>query len=214
MASGRNSVWQQVWTIRDDDRADWNGFEACFESIDQYERWTQHIADILCAGLRLTSNDVVADIGCGTGRVATLIAPHVQQVLAFDYAPTLIRIASERRPRSNIAHVVADMTKLQPEALGVSKAYAVGSLFYLDSVADAFGVIKRFVEHGAAFAAIDLPDRNSPEQRGRSYDTSVYSHLDFDADELTAEFPSARIVRDDYPDYVNAAFRFHAFVEP
>jgi hypothetical protein len=79
-------------------------------------------------------------------------------------------------------------------------------------VGDVLDLIRRFVASGASFAAIDLPDRNATDARKRSYDTSVYTHLDFDADELLAEFPGAKIVRNDFPGYVNGKFRFNAFV--
>jgi SAM-dependent methyltransferase len=209
----RSAAWHGVWNDRDDERADWNGFEQCFESIAHYEQWIRHIAAMLTMELSLRSNDVVADLGCGTGRFATLVAPRVKHVFAFDYALAPIRVATTFRQLPNITYKVADMTTLHPVTLGASKAYAVGSLFYLNSVEDVFSLIRRFVESGASFGAVDLPDRHTTSpSRQRSYDTSVYSHLDFDADQLQSEFPGTRIVRDEYAGYANAKLRFHAFI--
>jgi len=140
---GRSALWRSVWHDRDDERADWNGFVQCFESIEHYERWTRHIASSLCSDIDLTDGDTVADLGCGTGRFAALVAPHVQGVLTFDYGAAPIRVAVAKRQLPNISYQVADVTALQPRTLAVSKAYAVSSLYYLDSAEVVFDLIRR-----------------------------------------------------------------------
>ena len=213
MGNDRNSVWHSVWDNRDDYQVDWNGYESCFDSQERYEEWMRHIASMLRTQLRLTDDDVVVDLGCGTGRFATLIAPYVKQVLAFDYAAAPIAFANSRRPARNVTYQVADITTLKPRNLGATKAYSVGCLFYLNSIESAYGVIRQSVETGIPFAAIDLPDGEIQlPKREYSYDTSVYSHLSFNAHQLEAQFSGTKIVRDDYLEYINSKYRFHAFI--
>src|SRR5690349_15655987 len=66
----RGDVWRPVWTDRDDDRSDWNGWESCFTDVTAYERWIGEVATLIVNELQLGPSDIVADLGCGTGRVA------------------------------------------------------------------------------------------------------------------------------------------------
>ncbi len=43
---------------------------------------------------------VVLDLGAGTGRLACLLAPEVEQVYAFDLAPEMLRVGREKLRRS------------------------------------------------------------------------------------------------------------------
>jgi 2-polyprenyl-3-methyl-5-hydroxy-6-metoxy-1,4-benzoquinol methylase len=88
------------------------------ETLEPYEQWIGHVVSTLFAELSLTSEDVVADLGRGSGRYAAAVAPRVKQVLAFDYAVAPIRVATARRTLSNVNYQVADITTLQPETLG------------------------------------------------------------------------------------------------
>ena len=162
--------------------------------------------------LDLSPDDVVADLGCGTGRIAALVAPHVSQVLAFDYSDLLLKIAASRRQADNIVFQTADLNDLNSAALPVTKAFAVGSLFYLNSMERVVRLIGGFVDRGVAFAAIDLPDAGIPDRRERSYDTELYNHLRFDPKFLLGQFPRGRIIRGRFPGYVNDSSRFSLFI--
>jgi ubiquinone/menaquinone biosynthesis C-methylase UbiE len=204
----RSATWRGVWSDRDHDLADWNGYESSFESLDAYEVWIEHVGSSLRDLLSLSPGDVVADLGCGTGRVAAQVAPWVREVHAFDYAEAPIRVASSRRSHPHVTYHVSDLTGVDPVDFAVTKAYAVGSLHYLDSRDVVLGLVQRFVDAGSTFVAFDLVDASMTGSPVRSYDTTVYSHLTFRPEDFTGRFPGARVLRDAYPGYANAPYRF------
>jgi SAM-dependent methyltransferase len=209
----RGDLWHGVWTERDHDRADWNGFEACFASTADYESWTGEIAAMICRELALGPSDVVADLGCGTGRIAALVARRVRAVVALDYSETVLDVARHRRPCPNITYGQADLNRLDPGTLAVTKAYAVGSLFYLDSEEVVRQLIGGFHRRGVGFAAMDLPDECIGDDERRAYDRQVFTHLQFGPHRLLEAFPTGRVLRLDFPGYVHARRRF-SFVLP
>ena len=209
----RGELWREVWNQRDEERADWNGCEACFESFEEYERWNAHTAAMIREELDLSPDDVVADLGCGTGRIAELVVPYVSRVLAYDYSAPALKVAAARRNVKRISFHLADLNELDPATLPVTKAFAPGSLFYMNSIEHVLRLMRGLVDRGVAFAAVDLPDRNTPDRRERSYDTELYSHLQFDPDVLLREFPNGRVIRGRFPTYVNDEFRFHFFID-
>ena len=186
----RGELWREVWNQRDEDRADWNGCEACFETFEEYERWNAHTAAMIRDELNLSPDDVVADLGCGTGRIAELVVPYVSRVLAYDYSAPALKVATARRNVERISFELADLNDRDPATLPVTKAFAPGSLFYMNSIDHVLRLMRGLVERGIAFAAIDLPDRNTPDRRERSYDTEISdSHLQFDPEALLHEIP-------------------------
>ena len=208
----RGEIWREVWTERDHERADWNGFESCFESLAEYERWIETIAQLIIDELNIGPTDVGAELGCGTGRVASLLARRVAHVYAFDYSPTVLDVARHRRAAPNITYEYADLNNFDPSSVAVTKAYAVGSLFYLDGEDTVRRLIEGFRQRGGAFAAIDLPDESIVDDRARSYDTSRYTHLRFSEERLLSWFPTGRVRRSDFVGYANSGSRFHFFV--
>jgi SAM-dependent methyltransferase len=209
----RGARWHGVWTDREPDRADWNGCEACFRSMDDYETWTAKVADLICTELDLGPDDAVADLGCGTGRIAALIAPRVRSVLALDYSETVLDVARRRRPRHNVTYRQADLNRFDPGELAVTKAYSVGCLFYLDSHEVVEGLIRGLHRRGIAIAATDMPDAAIGDDAERHYDRGVYTHLSFSAERLCETFPGGRVLRPDFAEYIHTQRRF-TFVLP
>lgn len=54
---------------------------------------------------RLTSSDVVLDIGCGTGSLALELAPRVAQVHALDFSPEMIRIGKRKAAAQKVTNI-------------------------------------------------------------------------------------------------------------
>jgi SAM-dependent methyltransferase len=212
MEQERSAIWSTVWSYRDDDRADWNGFEACFDSVNAYERWVDEVSALLIARLDLGSSDVVGDLGCGTGRVAACIAPHVRTVHAFDYSDTVLDVARRRRPHPNVSYRRADLNAFNPGGLGLTKAFSFGALLYLNSDTHVFGLIRSLNKNNIDFAALDLPDEQTVDDRPRAYDTSVFTHLRLSEERLLNEFPTAYVGRGEFPDYVNGRTRFNFYL--
>jgi 2-polyprenyl-3-methyl-5-hydroxy-6-metoxy-1,4-benzoquinol methylase len=62
----------------------------------------------------------VLDIGCGTGRVARLLAPHAAEVLGVDRNPRAIGLARQRTTAGNVRYELAEATQPLPTGYDVS----------------------------------------------------------------------------------------------
>ncbi|MEM7135978.1 MAG: methyltransferase domain-containing protein [Myxococcota bacterium] len=62
---------------------------------------------------RLTSSDVVLDIGCGTGSLALEIAPQVERVHALDFSPEMIRIGKSKAAAQKVTNITFHANTLE-----------------------------------------------------------------------------------------------------
>lgn len=209
----RDTLWKSVWTERDDGKTDWNGFEQCFTTVADYEDWVGQVAGFISETLRLEATDRVADLGCGTGRVAKLVNRSVRSVTAFDYSTTALNVARKVRAAANIEYLKTDLNTVAPAELGqFEKAYAVGSFLYLSSISRAVELVTSLTEAGTDVLLIDLPDADRADDRKREYDQTVYSHLAFTRQLFRAQFPRSEFFRDRFPSYINDAVRFSVLI--
>ena len=162
--------------------------------------------------MRLTPDDRVLDLGCGTARVASLLADRVAEVVGVDYSTTALRVGSQRRPKANMKLIAGDLNDFDVTPFRATKAYAVGSLFYLNSFEIAVGLIADVVDNGGDFVGIDFPDEETPDPRQRHYNQSIYTHETFTKHALARRFPNAIFHRDLFPSYVNDPYRFSIVV--
>jgi SAM-dependent methyltransferase len=65
--------------------------------------------DAWLAGLLPPAGRRALDLGCGSGRHASLLAGHFEQVDAIDVSAPMIELASARRPRPNVRYQQADL---------------------------------------------------------------------------------------------------------
>ncbi len=108
------------------------------------------------AGL-LPSHWTVADLGCGTGHLAGLLAPNVKKVIGVDQSPAMLKAAQKRLERfSNVELLEGDITKL-PIASGACDAVLlVLVLTYVDAYGEALKEAKRVLKPGGQLVVIDL----------------------------------------------------------
>jgi SAM-dependent methyltransferase len=208
----RSSIWKAVWHSRDDDLADWNGFEACFDGIEAYERWVEEVSRVLIERLDLGPDDIVGDLGCGTGRIASCIAAHVRAVHAFDYSERVLDVAKKRRARRNVRYDHADLNDFDPVGFGLTKAFSMGAMLYMNSEPGVFDLVRRMHEHRIDLAVFDLPDEQRVDLRPRRYDTAVFTHLRFSEQRLLNEFPTGYVTRGEFPTYINSFTRFNFYL--
>lgn len=209
--------WAAIWNTRSPERADWNGYEACFPDRAGYDAYHAAMAAFVADTLRIGPQDVVADLGCGTGITAHAVAGKAASVLAVDYSRVALEVAGSRRARGNLRYEWADLNDVDPDLLRqATKAYAVGSILYLDSRETAFRLIDGLIGNGTDTLLTDLPDRRLVDERRRDYDTTQFRHLQFDESEFAARFPDAEVTihRNLFPGYINDALRFTVRIRP
>lgn len=209
-------TWHDVWTDRDDDRADWNGHEANFSTFDEYLAFVEAQAAFVIDTLGIGPDDRVVDLGCGTGLIAARVASVAHSVVGIDYSATVIRVAAERRRAENVVFREGDLTDMDMVRELLDSAtcvYAVGSLLYLPHLKDVLGLLDLAVESGVKLLAIDIPDAGRPDERPRHYDTSSFRHLAISPEELLERYPGAQVVRSRFPGYINDDLRYSLLME-
>ncbi|MFE3268877.1 class I SAM-dependent methyltransferase [Streptomyces sp. NPDC059215] len=76
----------------------------------KYRRgYSSQVLDVLQAALELDANDVVLDLGCGTGQLAIPLASRVRSVIGMDPEADMLRLAKEsaaREPAQNVTWVL------------------------------------------------------------------------------------------------------------
>jgi len=77
---------------------------------ETYERdstagWLRKVQIGALAALALRPDDVLLDLGCGTGAAVRDAAPHVRRAVGFDLSPGMIAQARERASAGNLGNV-------------------------------------------------------------------------------------------------------------
>jgi len=78
----------------------------------------------------LTPDSTVLDVGCGTGSLALILAPHVARVHGLDVSPEMMRIArgkAEEQGADNVSFHVGTLptATFEPESLDVVMAWSL-----------------------------------------------------------------------------------------
>jgi ubiquinone/menaquinone biosynthesis C-methylase UbiE/DNA-binding MarR family transcriptional regulator len=99
----------------------------------------------------------VADLGCGTGQVAALLAPHVRQVVGVDQSAAMLKAAARR----TAAHDNVDLRRGSLEALpldaaSIDAALVLLALTYVPDVTGALREVARVVRPGGRIIVVDL----------------------------------------------------------
>ncbi len=102
---------------------------------------------------------VVADIGAGTGAMLPLLAPHVQQVIAIDNSPAMLRAAKARVKQLGLSNVdirlgAAEGVPVDDHAVDVALLALV--LVYTADPAAALREARRILKPGGTLLLIDL----------------------------------------------------------
>jgi predicted TPR repeat methyltransferase len=175
------------------------------------------MAGFISNTLRIGPEDMVIDLGCGTGLITNEVADRASSVLALDYSEIALRVAREKRQRGNVSYEWADLNTIDLTRLRTAnKVYSVGSMLYLDSRDVVFRIVDALVENHIEALLIDLPDETLVDNRKRNYDTSEYPHQKFVESEFSQRYPDANVSihRKLFPYYVNDSLRFTVHIQP
>jgi ubiquinone/menaquinone biosynthesis C-methylase UbiE len=72
---------------------------------DSAARWLREVQTQALAALALNRNDVLLDVGCGTGAAVRDAAPHIRRAVGFDLSPGMITEAQARAQEAHLENV-------------------------------------------------------------------------------------------------------------
>lgn len=189
---------------------------------DSAARWLRDVQTAALAALALNENDVLLDLGCGTGAAVRDAAPHVRRAVGFDLSPGMIAQARERARAEGLEHnvefVVGDVSGPLPFEDGAFTAVVCTTAFHhfprprdtIIEIARVLGAPGRVViadanrRHPAVFV-VDLALRafqpshvgfRSPAQLMHDLCAAGFSHVSF----CTVHRRSYAFVRGELPD--------------
>ncbi|HVZ93304.1 MAG TPA: metalloregulator ArsR/SmtB family transcription factor [Phycisphaerales bacterium] len=130
----------------------------------------------------------VADVGCGTGNAAELLAPHVREVLAIDQSGPMLDAAKKRLAKhKNVRFEQGPVESLPLEDESVDAAVC---LLVLHHVADPAGAVKelaRVVRKNGVVLVVDMFEHDRPEFRR----TMGHQHMGFSEAAIDSHFRGA-----------------------
>jgi len=134
---------------------------------------------------------IVADLGCGTGNAAELLAPWVKEVVAVDESPEMIDAAAQRlSEHSNVRFVQGDLTAPSVEPASVDAAVCLLVLHHLDEpakVIEQMGAMLRTSNHGGIALVVDI----TPHDRAAYRHEMGHKHQGFSPDTIETMFTNA-----------------------
>lgn len=111
----------------------------------------------------------VADLGCGTGNAAELLAPWVAEVVAIDSSPEMLDAARRRLDdRNNIRFVQADLTEPALAPASVDAAVCLLVLHHLDQPAKVIRQMARMLRGdrgGGVGLVVDITEHDRADYR-------------------------------------------------
>lgn len=140
------------------------------------------VAQRLLSALPWPADGHVLDFGCGTGLLATAIAPHVATVTALDTSTNMLQVLREKQV-PNIRTVQQDLLQTPLPW----KFDAIVSCMALHHVADTAGLLRTFAAHMAPTGHLALIDLYAEDGsfHGDNVAKGVH-HLGFDPQALQA----------------------------
>jgi ubiquinone/menaquinone biosynthesis C-methylase UbiE len=100
---------------------------------DSAARWLREVQTQALAALALDHDDVLLDVGCGTGAAVRDAAPNVSRAVGFDLSPGMIAQAEERARAGGIGNVefrVGDVSGRLPFEDGAFNALVCTTAFH------------------------------------------------------------------------------------
>jgi ubiquinone/menaquinone biosynthesis C-methylase UbiE len=105
----------------------------------------------------LGRNLVVGDLGCGTGKLTELVAPHVRQVIAVDGSPDMLQAARRRvRGRQNVDIRLGTLEALPIDSHQLDIALMGLVLHHVPDPAVALAECARVLRHSGRVLIIDM----------------------------------------------------------
>lgn len=110
----------------------------------------------------------VADLGCGTGHFAALLAPHVKRIVAVDGSEEMLTAARARVDTfANVELMLGDLERLPLPDATLDIATCTLALHYVAEPARALGEARRVLRAGGRIVVLDMMphERDDLQQR-------------------------------------------------
>jgi ArsR family transcriptional regulator len=131
---------------------------------------------------------VVADLGCGTGRLAGELAPHVGRVIGVDRSSAMLAAAQQRLAgRENVELRAGSLEQLPLEDGEVDVALILLVLTYVEPIGPALREVARILRPGGRAIAVDLLHHDRDDLRHEL----GHAHAGFEPAELADDFRRA-----------------------
>lgn len=135
------------------------------DGIETAEGYWRHTAtNVVLTRCEADSDDVVLDLGCGTGNVAKTLAPHVKRIVGLDISPAMLARAQQDAP-ANLEFRQGDLRR-PPHVLGlthITACYALTGLSTAERHA-LYAQASRMLKPGGLMVIADLFWTVSPDQ--------------------------------------------------
>lgn len=131
---------------------------------------------------------IVADVGCGTGNAAELLAPWVRRVVAVDRSEPMLAAARKRLDGvPNVEFVAGEIARLPLADRSVDAAVCVLVLHHVPDVAAAIAELARITRPGGRILVLDMIRHDREDYRR----TMGHVHLGFARDDVASMFAAA-----------------------
>lgn len=135
---------------------------------------------------------VVADLGCGTGNAAELLAGRVRRVIAIDSSEVMLRAARQRlEGAKNISFKRGELETLPLDDSSVDAAVCVLVLHHLDRPEAAVAEMRRILKPGGRALVVDMFEHDRREYRHQM----GHKHLGFSEDRARGMLERAGFIR-------------------
>jgi ubiquinone/menaquinone biosynthesis C-methylase UbiE len=142
-----------------------DGFAATY---DRFAELNDHPWGAYLRGTLPGQGGRALDLGCGTGRHASLVAERYDTVLAVDMSGPMLDLARERQNRPNITYVQRDLAHVTPERDGhFDLVLSVHTLHHVADLDAALRQIRSLVAPGGLAVLLDIVHKRGHAPRWR-----------------------------------------------
>jgi ubiquinone/menaquinone biosynthesis C-methylase UbiE/predicted transcriptional regulator len=122
--------------------------------------------DLQLALSMLDPASIVGDLGCGSGHLAQLLAPHVQRVIAVDASAEMLATARERLAGvANVEVRMSDLERLPIESASLDIGICSLVLHYVSEPARVLAEAYRAIRPGGRLIVIDMTPHDREDLR-------------------------------------------------
>ena len=180
------------------------------------------IGDVIRRNLGIAAGQRILEVGCGAGAVLALLEASGAILAGVDYSAPHIDIARRALPSADLRAGEANSLPFHDGAF--DGVFSHGVFLYFSDLAYGWRVLAemtRVASSAARLLILDVPDaateRECIEARRAAGASLSPAHLYY-PQSFFHEFAAARrrravILRQDIPDYANAAFRYNVLLE-